>query len=225
MAAIIIRIEWLPCAVAALALGAASPAGASGLGYDGAPPHEMCALCHSLDGISRMSRFPRLAGQKAAYIEKQLRDFREGLRRNDGGQMASVVTEIEEAQIAEVAAYFSTLPAPPPIEADAAPEPAAARLFGEGDAARGVPACASCHMPDPSGEPPPAARIAPYLTAQHADYLAKQLRDFRRGDRNNDRTGSMAAIAKALTESEIEALAAWLAARPRKASHDGQNAR
>ncbi|MBU2531705.1 MAG: hypothetical protein KKB37_03115, partial [Alphaproteobacteria bacterium] len=96
------------------------PAIASGLGYQDAPPQEMCGLCHSLDGVSATARFPKLAGQKAAYIEKQLRDFLAGKRSNDGGQMASIVTEITVSQIRDVAIYFSKLPPPPPTSIDAA---------------------------------------------------------------------------------------------------------
>jgi cytochrome c553 len=204
----------------AVILAAASHARASGVGHDG-PPQEMCGLCHGYDGVSRMSKFPRLAGQKSAYIEKQLRDFLAGRRENDGGQMAGIVTEISEAQFAEAARYFSELEPPPPIESDGSAESAstAVSLVQDGDERRGIPACASCHMPQPQRSSGAIPEHAPYLSAQHPDYLVKQLRDFRDGTRENDSTGIMAAIAKALSDAEIDALGTYLASLPREVSH------
>jgi cytochrome c553 len=66
---------------------------------------------------------------------------------------------------------------------------------------------------------PGAARAppveAPYLSAQHPDYIVKQLQDFSAGERENDPAGGMAGIAKALSAKEIAALASFLAAMPR----------
>lgn len=204
-----------------MALAGMPPATADGIGYEDAPPQEICGLCHGLDGVSLMSKFPRLAGQKAGYIEKQLHDFREGRRGNDGGQMAAIVTEITEEQIGQVARYFSSLPPPSPFASNAGDtvSEAAKHLFHHGDEARGIPACASCHLPGTASETVDAPAHAPYLTAQHADYIAKQLHDFRDDQRENDGSGKMATIAKALTETEIGSLAAYLASMPRKTAH------
>jgi cytochrome c553 len=100
------------------------------------------------------------------------------------------------------------------------PDPAAKRLVEQGDAGRAIPACASCHMPELSDAPLPESAAAPHLTSQHADYIAKQLRDFRSGERANDGAGVMTAIAKALDEREIDALALYLASMPRTGNHD-----
>ena len=80
---------------------------------EGVEPQALCGLCHSLDGVSRMSKFPKLAGQKAAYIKKQFLDFHAGRRANDGGQMSGITREIDTAAIDGVAQYFAQLPAPP----------------------------------------------------------------------------------------------------------------
>lgn len=219
----IIRIsgKFLPLALCGLFLNL--PAKASGLGYDGPPAQEICALCHSLDGVSRMSKFPRLAGQKANYIEKQLTDFLTGKRSNDGGQMSAIVTEIEPEQFKDVAAYFSSLVPPPPI----APEdgqkiaPEIVALVDQGDAERGIAPCASCHLPYLIESIVPESGNAPHLSSQHPDYIAKQLRDFRSGERANDQTNKMTAIAKALNDKEIDGLAIYLASLPRIEDHDG----
>ncbi len=207
--------------VAGLLLAAAGPATSNSIGDESAPPQETCALCHGLNGVSRMSRFPRLAGQKAAYIEKQVGDFRAGRRSNDGGQMVAIVTEFSDAQVSQAAQYFAGLAPPEPIAGPEAEKAAAVaeRLFRDGDEPRGIPACASCHLPDRAKANAKAPAYAPRLTAQHPEYIAKQLRDFREGNRENDGTGTMAQIAKALTEAEIGAVAVYLAARPREAAN------
>jgi len=69
----------------------------------------------------------------------------------------------------------------------------------------GLPACRECHGVD---------ALASLLEAQHRTYLKKQLGEFRSGARANDPSGTMATIARRLSEPEIDALASYLAARP-----------
>lgn len=175
----------------------------------GMAPWETCALCHSLDGISRMSKFPKLAGQSAPYIRKQLLDFREGRRENDGGQMVAIAAEVTDEIRPRVAAYFSGLTPPPPATLHET-DPAIVNVIEHGLAGIEVPACMSCHAKDRV-----AGSGAPRLEAQHADYIAKQLRDFREGRRGNDPGGVMQRIAGALPEQLIDPIAAHLAARER----------
>jgi hypothetical protein len=73
---------------------------------EGMQPWHPCATCHSLDGISAMARFPKLAGQRAAYIVKQVRDFRDGRRNNDGGQMQASASDIDDGDLAKAASYL-----------------------------------------------------------------------------------------------------------------------
>lgn len=218
----IIRTSRKLALAALAATPGVQPADASGLGYDGPPAQEICSLCHSLDGVSPMSKFPRLAGQKAHYIEKQLTDFLAGARNNDGGQMSAIVTEIKPEQFKDVAAYFAGLTPPPavPAEDDPEPEPGIVRLVMDGDPDRGIQPCASCHLPDLNDTPAPESADAPYLTSQHADYLAKQLRDFRSGERANDETTTMTVIARALHDQEIDGLASYLASLSRTGKHE-----
>jgi cytochrome c553 len=186
----------------------------------GMQPWETCASCHSLDGISAMARFPKLAGQSADYIAKQVRDFRDGRRRNDGGQMEAIAGDIDDENLAKSAAYFAGL-APPPPDAS---QPAGsedwqrgAALYRDGDGTAGIARCSTCH--DGADSPRTGA---PRLTAQHAAYLEKQLRDWRSGARNNDLNQLMPAIATKLTDRDIAALAAFLASQPRNRSNVGQ---
>lgn len=176
-------------------------------------PWEVCALCHNLNGIGRTARFPHLAGQRAAYIRKQLKDFRAGHRTNDNGQMVSIVeAELSEANIPVVAEYFASLAPPVPKEGDVAAKKVARgkSLVETGDPAAKIPACATCH-----GAVKPAIAYVPHISAQHAAYLAKQLSDFKSGARNNDKTRTMAGIAARLSEADIESVSAYLAAQQR----------
>ena len=72
-----------------------------------------CETCHAPGGIGVVPNFPYLAGQKSAYIESQLQDWRIGKRRNDPlGVMKSVARKLSPSDIRAVAAYFASL-APP----------------------------------------------------------------------------------------------------------------
>jgi len=195
--------------VFAAAMMLPNPGRADMIDTSGMAPWEVCALCHSLDGISRMPKFPKLAGQPAPYIEKQLSAFRSGVRTNDGGQMAAIADGVPDAVRPVVAAYFAGLKPPPPVPL-AARDPAVDDVIDNGLASASVPACMSCHAPDRI-----AASGAPRLEAQHAPYIAKQLRDFREGRRDNDPNGVMRAVAGALPETLIEPIAQHLAARER----------
>lgn len=174
----------------------------------GMQPWEVCGLCHGLHGISAVAKFPMLAGQRAAYIEKQFRDFHQGRRTNDGGQMEAITTEVDPDALPEIAAYFASQPAPPPAGRGPGFDQGKA-LFTEGRA--GVQACADCHAP--AGETPGV--LAPWLEAQHRDYLSKQLEDFAAGARDNDPNGAMRTIAAALHAIDREALADFLSASER----------
>src|SRR5215470_2425418 len=176
-------------------------------------PWDLCAACHSLDGISAMARFPKLAGQRAAYIVKQVRDFRDGRRSNDGGQMQASASNIDDNDLAKTAAYFASLPPPPPdgsLETNGEEWRRGAKLFQDGDAASGIASCGSCHDNAESKRPD-----APLLKAQHAAYLAKQLGDWRSGERQNDLSQIMPAVAAKLSDRDISALATFLASQPR----------
>lgn len=179
----------------------------------GVAPWEHCALCHGLDGVSHMAKFPKLAGQRYAYLEKQLRDFKTARRTNDGGPMDGITRQLGIAPLLQAARWFSEQPTPPP--AARGPEPGDAAksraLFEFGKPAAGIPACVICHGAGAKTRP-----VAPRLEAQHARYLEKQLADFRAGARTNDPDSVMRRIAAALTKAEIAAISRYLAAQPKK---------
>lgn len=200
-------------AALAIACFAVRPAAADMIDTSGMEPWERCALCHGLDGISRMSKFPRLAGQRPDYIQRQVQDFRHKRRVNDGGQMQDTATEVPEEDMPAVAEHFASSPPPQPIVRELSEEARArARaLYEQGDKAAGLAACNQCHAPVVFGPV-----TGPHLTSQHPEYLAKQMRDYKSGERQNDHTGEMHRIAARLSDAEIEALAAYIAALPRE---------
>lgn len=178
----------------------AGPAFANSIGTEHDAPYEVCALCHSLDGNSRMAKFPKLAGQPAPYIEKQLYDFLEGRRTNGGGQMAAIVTEISTDDFPIVAAWFAK---------QAAPAPSDHGDVGAGKAAFRQLGCISCHDNGQIND------AGPHLTAQHKVYLEKQMTDFREGRRSNDLSATMRSTMNGVSNAQIEQLAAYLAATQR----------
>ena len=169
---------------------------------------ETCAMCHGVDGVSHMDRFPKLAAQPLAYLTKQLRDFKLERRLNDNGTMTAMAGSKMMKTLRQAAKYYSRLPPPPVVKrSPSAIDRNAQILFENGDPRRNLPACRSCH--GTTGQ-------FPRLKAQHQAYLAKQLMDFRGNARRNDPGGVMRSIAKILSPKEIVDLAMYLAAQPRQ---------
>lgn len=188
------------CRTFALALiGFASSAQAD-FDPDAYPRHETCALCHGLFGTSHTGKFPNLGAQDPHYLRLQLEAFLAGTRTNDGGQMASIVLELQPGDLENVVAWFAM---------QDAPEPAEISDTSKGSALYADLRCGSCH--DRVSEMPGV----PYLTAQKAQYLTKQMTDFQSGARQALEGFDHQSILM-ITEVEIEALSLYLSAEPRK---------
>jgi cytochrome c553 len=207
----------LPSAAFAVALGLtslSSPGRADMLDTTGMEPWEACGNCHGLDGAGNRVKFPRIAGLKPDYIVKQLHDFRAGHRKNDSGQMQKMMTELNEADIARIAAWFAeqTPPWPAPTLEETAESGRIRQLAVTG--ASGYPACVSCHSaasPELADRPTiSAGRIA----GQRDYYIAKQLTDFRDGRRANDPQQMMQRIARTLSDRDILGLAVFFSQNP-----------
>ncbi|MGR3512884.1 MAG: c-type cytochrome [Paracoccaceae bacterium] len=165
------------------------------------PPYETCALCHGLFGVSHTGKFPNLGGQKQAYIEAQIRSFRDGHRANDGGQMVTIVTELQPEDIPFVAEWFASQDAPQPYPAEDT---------ADGAAAFAALGCAACHDNAPDGDP-----TIPFLTAQKPAYLTKQMQDFLEGRRDAQSAPGLHQNLLDGSAEQIEAIAAYLAAEAR----------
>jgi cytochrome c553 len=66
-----------------------------------------CAGCHGVNGVSAVPTYPNLAGQKEAYLEKQLKAFKDGSRKEP--TMNAMSAPLTDADIANLAAYFASL--------------------------------------------------------------------------------------------------------------------
>ncbi len=191
-------------AVGAVALLAGTGAGAAGDPAAGREKAAACAGCHGPDGNSMVPQFPKLAGQHAGYIVKQLKDFKEGRRKDP--TMAPMAAPLSEADMADLAAFYREQ-AVKPGKADPAKVELGERVWRAGNEATGVPACTACH--GPSGRGNPAAGF-PALAGQHAAYTLKQLKAFASGARANDAGAMMRTLARKMSQAEMEAVASFI---------------
>ena len=174
-----------------------------------------CVACHQANGggmnIPGGESWPRLAGLNANYIAKQLHDFKAGDRQN--ATMVTFANMLDDQQIADVAAYYSQLPATPGQGGDNADEALLARgeqLAERGDWNAYIVSCKSCHGPGGQG----VGETFPGIAGQHAGYISAQLNAWKSDTRSNDPQNLMGAIAKRMSEEDIQAVSAWYATQP-----------
>mgnify|MGYP001426064396 CR=1 FL=1 len=169
-----------------------------------------CFTCHGLDGAGDGSgAFPRLAGQAAFYLYKQLIDYASGARPNR--LMSPIAQQMSEKQMADVALYYSLQKVSREPSREPLPETMAAlldhgrRIATEGLPAAGVQACVYCHGRDGQGMPP----SFPYLAGQYAVYSGLQMRLWQEGVRNNDPLDVMREIARRMRDEDIRAVSLY----------------
>jgi cytochrome c553 len=107
-----------------------------------------CAKCHGDTGVSDDPDDVNIAGLRASYIYKQLKDYQDGNR--DDKDMLKKVRDLDDQQMADLAVWFAAQ-APAPVAADRSTDPAVLRLVFHGDPTRLLKACASCHGRDGRG--------------------------------------------------------------------------
>jgi cytochrome c553 len=168
-----------------------------------AKAQEVCVACHGEQGVSATPEYPNLAGQSGAAIYKQLNDYRTDSRTNP--LMTGIAKALDEATLADIAAYYAAQPMRNPNPATLADAPASiVRLVELGDPSRNIPPCAACHR---SGAGGPIE--TPILAEQGKEYIVAQLKMYASGDRRNDVYGRMRAIAAKLMPAEIDGLATY----------------
>ncbi len=180
-----------------------------------------CAACHGLDGNPTDPQYPRLAGMPERYVAQQLALFKSG-QRNTGmaAVMMPMAAPLSAQDMRDLGAHFAQQKAASGIADDTAitTGPYAGmkyyevgqKLFRGGDPARGLPACMGCHGPTGAGNPGPAY---PHIAGQQSAYVVRRLQEYREG--KTTRTDPhlfqiMAAVAKPLTDEEIQSLASYL---------------
>jgi cytochrome c553 len=164
----------------------------------------VCMACHGPDGNSPNPIWPKLAEQHPSYIIKQLGDFKTGARKND--LMSPMAAPLTDQDVENLAAYFSSQTQK---GGSAAADRVALgeKIYRAGNAETGVAACMACHGPTGIGNAP---ANFPRISGQHADYVAKALKDFRQGSRTNDVNAMMRGVAARMTDDEIAAVAQYV---------------
>jgi cytochrome c553 len=161
-----------------------------------------CFICHGADGESSSPVFPRLAGQHARYIERQLADYKSGKRKSSA--MQPMVEDLTAADFKLLGAFYESRKPQPHAVADPELAQVGRFVFLRGNPFSGVAACSTCHGPSGGG-----TETLPRLAGQHAQYTENQLRAFNKRERTND-NAVMQAIASKLSELELKAVSSYI---------------
>ena len=149
-----------------------------------------CLGCHGVDGYRNAYpnySVPKLVGQHPEYLIAALQEYKGDQRSHL--TMHSQASELSDQDMADIAAYFSgTVLQPGPVPANMPPAPAA------------VAVCAACHGATGISVVP----NYPNLAGQHADYLKREIAEYKDGGRKNPIMAGMAATIK---DSDVDALA------------------
>lgn len=200
----------IPVAVAAVA---ASWSAGAALPLKGDPEKgrqiasQVCLACHGLDGNGTEPinpEFPKLAGKQAEYLNKQLKDFKTGKRKND--VMAGMVASLTPEDMANLSLYYAVQKARPGTVKNPALVAQGKKIYLEGNPDNGLPACSGCHEADAGG-----FGSYPHLAGQHAEYTLLQLKRFSTGERDNDKGLAMQSVTAKMTEQEMKAVSEYLA--------------
>ncbi len=168
----------------------------------------VCAACHGADGNSVIAQNPKLAGQHADYIYKQLVDYSKPQDAKDARVnpiMNGFASGLSDADKRHVAAFVSQQKPGTNTARNKDTLALGQKIYRAGIAAKNVPACAGCHTPNGVGIPAQYPRLA----GQHADYTVATLQAFRDGTRRNN--VAMAQIAGRLSDDEMKAVADYVA--------------
>ena len=161
-----------------------------------------CFICHGSAGESSSPVFPRLAGQNAAYVARQLADYKSGKRKSSA--MQPMVEDLSPDDIQALGAYFASRPTIGHEVADPDLAQMGRFIFLRGNPYSGVASCATCHGSNGHG-----TETLPRLAGQHAQYTENQLKQFNTRERTND-NAVMHGIASKLTELELKAVASYI---------------
>ena len=187
--------------------GAAKDLFVKGDAEAGAGKAAVCGACHGPTGNSSAPNYPKLAGQSSKYIYEQLSAFKSGKRSNPimNGQVAN----LSDQDMKDLAAHFASLKMSPGV-ANKDSLAIGDKLYRAGDAARGIPACSSCHGPVGAGQP---SLGFPRIGGQNAQYALAALQRLHETSTESLPEGNvkmMATIAAKLSDKEMAALASYI---------------
>ena len=199
------------CSVLVAASGlAAEPPAKPDLAKGQTIASQVCAACHGADGNSPAPANPKLAGQVAEYLEKQLHSFKAAQGKKperDNAVMAGMVANLSPEDMRNVAAYYASQKPKGGVSRSRELVFVGQKLYRAGNAATGLPACAGCHGPNGAGVPAQYPRLA----GQYAEYTAAQLKSFHEGQRANDTNRMMRSIAAKMSDAEMRAVSDYIA--------------
>lgn len=165
----------------------------------------LCLACHGADGNSINVIWPRLAGQHASYIVKQLREFKAGKRSDP--TMQGMVAALTDDDMVNLAAFYESQK-PAEAKFDASLLELGQNIYRGGITETSVAACMGCHSPSGEGNAPAAY---PALKGQHPEYIAAQLQKFKDGSRANDAGKMMRNVVNRMSNAEMKAVSAYVA--------------
>ena len=199
-----------PPAAASSVMESSFPAPTAAQLQAGAKVAQTCAACHGADGNATSAEFPKLAGQHADYIAKQLHDYRVAKGAKQPARVNAIMNgmaaTLTEQQIRDVALYYSRQTFKPGVAfADKKTLKLGESIWMAGIPDRAVPACVSCHGPGGAGMPSRYPRIG----GQWQGYLETELQMFRNDRRTN--SPEMHDIASRMTDKQIAAVANYAA--------------
>lgn len=161
-----------------------------------------CQDCHRKDASGRANGvFPRLAGQHAPVLLKQISDIRAGRRHNP--RMEPIVAPLSREEIADVVAYIHSLPVPAGNGKGPGTGLARGKELYERD-------CMNCHGANGEGNPD---KFYPMVAAQHYRYLLREVLSIREGERRNS-DPEMVKKVKPYSPADIEAVADYMSQLP-----------
>jgi cytochrome c553 len=164
-----------------------------------------CAACHGPDGNSVNPEWPKLAGQHADYLVKQLQFFEAGERENTTMKPMASVLDAQGRE--DVAAFYASQKVNTGM-ADPALVELGEKIYRSGNSESGIAPCMGCHGPKGAGNP---AALYPALRGQHARYVEIQLHGFAEGKRANENAKKMMQLlASRMTNKEIRAVASYI---------------
>ncbi|MDO8413970.1 MAG: c-type cytochrome [Gallionellaceae bacterium] len=164
---------------------------------------ELCQGCHGEDGNSVETSIPKLSGQYAKYVAKQLRNYQAGKRSH--AIMSAMAATMDDTDLADIAAYFASQNKMKGKGSNSSNR-IGKNLFLNGDIDRNIVACINCHGVDGKGKAPNIS-LFPVIGGQHKSYLLKELNKFREGARSNSPGGIMSIMTETMSDAELEALA------------------
>lgn len=164
---------------------------------EGKAKAEVCAACHGPDGNSASGAFPILAGQSSRYIYLQLKDFKEGRRKDP--MMTPMVANLSKQDLRDLADFYASQKQKPNgFKAEA-------ERVSKGKATSDAALCPMCHLGGFSGQ-----NEVPRVAGQHQEYIYKQLIDFKNKNRTND-AGNMTAVLRTLSDDDLMNLSHYIA--------------